>query len=268
MGNIHVITDAQGAVTHPQVQKITNADVIDALKKGLDDFWDKPSHYVFLCLIYPIVGVVLITWTSGGNALQLVYPLMAGFALLGPIAAIGLYEISRRREQNLDTSWRHALDVTKSPAIPAILAVGAMLVVLFVAWMYAAQALYQGIYGPSIPASIWAFAGDVLTTQQGWTLIIVGNAVGFVFALVVLCTTVIAFPLLLDRDVGAYAAIETSVRAVAANPVQMVFWGLIVAIALLIGSIPLLVGLAIVIPVLGHATWHLYRKLIKVPSSE
>ena len=263
MGNIHVITDAQGAVTHPQVRKITNEDVIDALRKGLDDFWDKPSHYVFLCLIYPVVGVVLLTWTSGGNALQLIYPLMAGFALLGPIAAIGLYEISRRRESNLDTSWRHALDVTKSPAIPAILAVGALLVVLFVAWMYAAQAIFQGVFGAEIPANIFDFARDVLTTQQGWALIIVGNAVGFIFAVVVLCTTVIAFPLLLDRDVGAYAAIETSIRAVAANPVQMVLWGLIVSFALLLGSLPLLVGLAIVMPVLGHATWHLYRKVVQ-----
>lgn len=262
MGNIHVITGSDGDVEHPQIRKISNEDVIDALRKGLDDFWDKPSHYVFLCLIYPIVGVVLITWTSGGNALQLVYPLMAGFALLGPIAAIGLYEISRRRELGLDTSWKHALDVTRSPAIPAILAVGALLVVMFVAWMYAAQAIYQSLYGQAAPASIWAFVGNVLSTQQGWTLIIVGNAVGFVFALVVLCTTVIAFPLLLDRDVGAYSAIETSIRAVAANPVQMVLWGLIVAITLLIGSIPLLVGLAIVMPVLGHATWHLYRKVI------
>ncbi len=267
MGNIHVITDAQGAVTHPQVRKITNADVIDALKKGLDDFWDKPSHYVFLCLIYPIVGVVLITWTSGGNALQLVYPLMAGFALLGPVAAIGLYEISRRRELGLDTSWRNALEVTKSPAIPAILAVGALLVVFFVAWMYAAQALYQLTYGDTIPASILDFVRDVLTTQRGWTLIIVGNAVGFVFAVVVLCTTVIAFPLLIDRDVGAYAAIETSIRAVFTNPVQMVLWGLIVSITLLIGSIPLLVGLAIIMPVLGHATWHLYRKVVQTPAS-
>ena len=263
MGNIHVITDAKGAVAHPQIRKITNADVIDALRKGLDDFWDKPSHYVFLCLIYPVVGFLLITWTSGGNALQLVYPLLAGFALLGPIAAIGLYEISRRRELNMDTSWRHALDVTKSPAIPAILAVGALLVVLFVAWMYVAQMLYQGIFGTTIPTNIFRFAEEVLTTQRGWTLILIGNAVGFIFAVVVLCTTVIAFPLLLDRDVGAFSAVDTSIRAVIANPVQMVLWGLIVAITLLIGSIPLLIGLAIIMPVLGHATWHLYRKVVQ-----
>lgn len=265
MANTHVVTDAKADMTHPQVNRITNADVFDALRKGIEDFREKPSHYVFLCLIYPVVGVVLLTWTSGGNALQLIYPLMAGFALLGPLAAIGLYEISRRREQNLDTSWIHALDVAKSPAIPGILGVGALLVVLFAAWIVAAQAIFQGLFGGAVPASILDFAREVLTTQRGWTLIIVGNAVGFVFAVVVLCATVIAFPLLLDRNVGGIAAIETSIQAVVTNPVQLILWGLIVAMALLIGSIPLLVGLAIVMPVLGHATWHLYRKLVPVP---
>ncbi len=263
MANIHVFNGAEETAAPVRVREVSFSDVLDALRLGLEDFWEKPSHYVFLCLIYPVVGVVLITWTSGGNALQLIYPLMAGFAILGPIAAIGLYEISRRREQHIDTSWRHALEVTKSPAVPAILAIGVMLVVLFIVWMFVAQALYQTIYGTTAPASFWGFFNDVFTTQRGWALIIFGNAVGLLFALIALCTTVIAFPLLLDRDVGAYAAVDTSIRVVRKNPLQMMFWGLIVAAALLIGTIPLLVGLAIVIPVLGHATWHLYRKVVE-----
>lgn len=267
MANFHILASAKGTVAHPKIRQIGIADVLDALRSGFDDFWDKPSHYVFLCLIYPIVGVILITWTSGGNALQLIYPLLTGFALLGPFAGIGLYEISRRRELGLDTSWKHALDVRKSPAIPSIMAVGVMLLALFLAWMLAAQALYGWLYGTQPPASITGFAADVLTTQAGWTLILLGNVIGFIFALIVLSTTVVAFPLLLDRDVGAYAAIETSARAVLANPVPMLLWGLIVALALLVGSLPLLVGLAIVIPVLGHSTWHLYRKVVQTPRS-
>lgn len=263
MGNARVVTDAEDPAAHPQIRKIAYADVMDALRLGLEDFREKPSHYVFLCLIYPVVGIVLLTWTSGGNALQLVYPLMAGFALLGPIAAIGLYEISRRRELHLDTSWRHALGVLRSPALRSILAVGGMLVVLFVIWMYAAQAIYQNIFGAAAPASMTTFMGDVLTTPQGWALILIGNAAGFVFALIALCTGVVAFPLLVDRNVGSIVAVETSMRAVAANPLPMILWGLIVAIALLVGSIPFLVGLAIVMPILGHATWHLYRKVVE-----
>jgi uncharacterized membrane protein len=264
MANFHVYAAGTSSnVQQPTIRRIGVSDVFDALHRGIEDFWDKPSHYVFLCLIYPIVGGFLITWTSGGNALQLIYPLMTGFALLGPFAAIGLYEISRRREQNLDTSWRHAFDVRKSPAMPAIAVLGFMLTVLFVAWLLTAQALYSYLYGDAAPASFTGFVQDVLTTQRGWTLIILGNLLGFLFALVVLSTTVIAFPLLLDRDVGAYAAVETSARAIIANPVPMLLWGLIVAVALVLGSIPLLVGLAVVLPVLGHSTWHLYRKVIE-----
>ncbi|MEI9429368.1 DUF2189 domain-containing protein [Mesorhizobium sp. Cs1299R1N3] len=264
MANFHVYAAGTGSkLEHPAIRRIGVADVFDALRRGFDDFWEKPSHYVFLCLIYPVAGIVLITWSSGGNALQLVYPLMTGFALLGPFAALGLYEISRRREQQLDASWRHAFDVRKSPAMPAIAALGVMLVVLFIAWLVTARALYGHLYGNAAPASFFGFIADVLTTQRGWTLIILGNLIGFLFALVVLSTTVVAFPLLLDRDIGAYAAVETSARAVMTNPVPLLLWGLIVAVALGLGSLPLLVGLAVVLPVLGHSTWHLYRKLIE-----
>ncbi len=134
---------------------------------------------------------------------------------------------------------------------------------LFLLWLFTAQSIYTRLFGDEAPASIGTFLRDVLTTSRGWTLILFGNAAGFIFAVVVLATTVVAFPLLLDRDVGAVAAIETSARAVMANPLQMALWGLIVAVLLVIGSIPLFAGLAVVIPILGHATWHLYRKVVE-----
>jgi uncharacterized membrane protein len=263
MAGFHVMADARGMLAQPTVRRITTSDLGDALRLGFEDFWARPSHYVFLCLIYPIVGLILTRWSTGGNAIHLIYPLMSGFALLGPLAAIGLYEISRRRELGLDTAWRHAFDVRHSPALPSIMVIGAMLVALFLVWLFTAQSIYTSLFGDQAPASIGGFLRDVLTTSRGWTLIVVGNAVGLVFAVVVLATTVIAFPLLLDRDAGAVAAIETSVRAVMMNPLQMAAWGLIVAVLLVIGSIPLFAGLAVVMPVLGHATWHLYRKLVE-----
>ncbi|MEO5757243.1 MAG: DUF2189 domain-containing protein [Mesorhizobium sp.] len=262
MAGFHVMADARGMHVQPTVRSITTADLGEALRLGFEDFWAKPSHYVFLCLIYPVVGLILTQWTSGSNAIQLIYPLMSGFALVGPFAAIGLYEISRRRELGMNTSWRHAFDVRHSPAVPSIAVIGIMLVALFLLWLYTAQSIYTGLFGDQPPASIGGFIHDVLTTGKGWTLILAGNAAGFIFAVVVLATTVVAFPLMLDRDVGVVSAIETSAKAVIANPLPMALWGLMVAVLLVIGSIPLFAGLAVVMPVLGHATWHLYRKVV------
>lgn len=263
MTAFHVMAGAEGTVAHPGIRKIGVSDVFDALSRGWADFREKPSHYVFLGLIYPIAGVVLAAWSSGANMLPLLYPLASGFALIGPVAAIGLYEISRRREAGMDTSWRHAFDVRHSPAMPSILAIAAMLFMLFVAWLVIAQALYGQMIAQEPPASLSAFLDGILHTEAGWNLIIVGNAVGFVFAVIVLSTVVVSFPLLLDRDVGAVSAVQTSIRATLVNPVPVAVWGLIVAAGLVIGSIPVFVGLAVVMPVLGHATWHLYRKLIE-----
>jgi uncharacterized membrane protein len=260
MAGFHVMADARGLHVQPMVRRIGIADLWDALSLGAQDFWAKPSHYVFLCLIYPVVGVILTQWSSGSNAIHLVYPLMTGFALVGPFAAIGLYEISRRRERGMASTWHHALDVRHSPALPSIAAVGAMLVALFLLWLYTAQSIYTGLFGDQPPASLTGFLQQVLTTE----LILLGNAAGLVFAVVALATTVVAFPLLLDRDVGAVAAIETSARVVLANPLPMAVWGVTVAVLLLVGSIPLLfAGLAVVMPILGHATWHLYRKVVQ-----
>ena len=263
MASFHVIAGASETLEHTKVRKISVSDLVDALKRGVDDFMVKPSHIVFLCMIYPVVGVVLAAWTSGNNALPLLFPLVSGFALIGPFAAIGLYEISRRREGGLDTSWNHAFEIRNSPALPSIAAVGIMLFVIFIAWLLTAQIFYQQLFGPAPPESISGFFNEIFATGRGWTLIVFGHAIGFVFAVIVLCTTVVAFPLLLDRDVGAYEAIHTSVRVVMANPVTMAIWGLMVAVGLIIGSLPLFAGLAVVLPILGHATWHVYRKAIE-----
>lgn len=249
------------------VHPIGVADVIDALKLGIADYMAKPSHYVFVVVIYPIIGLSLFIWASGNNALQLIYPLVTGFALLGPLAAVGLYEVSRRRELGLDASWIHAVRVWKSPAIPAILEISAFLLVLFLVWLYTAQLLYLWLYGSQDPASFTRFLADIVSTRKGWVLILMGNGIGFLFALVSLCTTVVTFPLLLDREVSAGAAIKTSVTAVLENPVPMLLWGFIVGVVLFLASLPFLVGLIVALPVLGHSTWHLYRKVVVHPDS-
>jgi uncharacterized membrane protein len=262
MAGFHVIAGAESRLVRPVVRKIDVSDVIDALRLGIADFNRRPSHYAFLCLIYPVAGIFLAVWSAGANLLPLLFPLMSGFALLGPLAALGLYEISRREERGGEPSWQDALEVFRSPALPSILAVGLMLLALFTAWLLVAQAIYTSSFGEAAPASLSAFVSDVLTTQEGRQMMLWGNLAGFVFAVFVLATTVVAFPLLLDRDVGAAAAVDASIRATLANPLPVALWGLIVAAMLAIGTIPVFAGLVVVMPVLGHSTWHLYRKLV------
>jgi uncharacterized membrane protein len=268
MPQAHVITGATDNAAAPQIRKIGFADLKYALARGLDDFLAMPSHAVFLCLIYPIIGIALARMAMGNNVLPLLFPIAAGFALVGPFAALGLYEMSRRREAGLDVSWKHALDVFRSPSIGAIAVLGLMLVTIFLVWVAVAQAIYVAYFGYTPAAAMSDFFHQVLTTPAGWGLIIVGNGVGFLFAVLALTLSVVSFPLLLDRDVGVATAILTSVRAVLANPVAMATWGLIVAALLAIGSLPVLLGLTVVLPVLGHATWHLYRRVVEPDDSD
>jgi uncharacterized membrane protein len=263
MANSHILVGANPA--RPVVRRISTSDVYYALGRGVADFSAVPSHAVFLCVIYPLLGILLIGITLGNSLslLPLAFPMAAGFALVGPLAAIGLYELSRRREAGLDTSSSHAFDVLRSPSLGAIIALGVLLMALFLIWLVVAEALYIAIFGYTVPDSIAQFVKDVLTTPRGWTLIVAGTGIGFLFAALVLAISAISFPLLLDRDVGAAVAVHTSLRVIAANPLPMALWGLIVAAALVIGSIPFFVGLTVVVPVLGHATWHLYRRTVE-----
>jgi uncharacterized membrane protein len=262
MTNFHVLVGQEAYPVIPVVRRIGPRDIWEALGKGIGDFRAMPSHLVFLGLIYPICGIAIAYITSQQNALPLIFPLVSGFALIGPFAAIGLYEISRRRELGLNVSWAYAFNVVRSPSIPSIVALGLLLLVIFISWLVAAQWLYASLFGPLPPASYVEFLKEVVSTQRGWMLIGFGGFIGFCFAVVTLSISVVAFPLLLDRDAGAAEAVATSVRAVWENPGTMALWGVTVTTFLLIGSLPLFIGLAIVVPILGHATWHLYRKVV------
>jgi uncharacterized membrane protein len=267
MANLHALTGAGETPAYPVVRKIEFADLKDAVEKGIADFTAMPTHVIPLCVIYPIVGLLLFRMTFGYDVLPLLFPIAAGFALIGPFAAVGLYELSRQREQGVEVSWTHAFAVVRNPSLDSILALGFALMIIFVIWLGTAAILYKSLFGYGWPHSLEQFFSDVFTTRTGWTLIILGNGIGFVFAALVLTISVVSFPLLLDRDVGAGVAVHTSIRAVLLNPLVMGAWGLFVAVALLIGSLPFLIGLAVVMPVLGHSSWHLYRKIVEPDSS-
>lgn len=252
----------------PEVHRITIADLQAALARGFDDFTACRTDVIALFAVYPLIGLVLARLTFGYDMLPLLFPLAAGFALIGPVAAVGLYQMSRAREQGAEVNWAHAFSVVQSPRFGAIVVLGLLLLGVFVTWLIVAQAIYMVTLGPAPPVSFGAFLSDVFTTAAGWTMIVVGLAVGALFAIFVLTISVVSFPLLLDRDVGLPTAMATSIRAVAANPGPMLVWGLIVAIGLALGMLPLFLGLAVVVPVLGHATWHLYRTVVKPAEAE
>ena len=249
-----------GAVPVPR--HIDFADLRAALRDGVDDFKALRTDVIFLCVLYPLAGLVLGNLVLGGRFFELAFPLAAGFALLGPVFAAGLYEMSRQRETSVTVTWATAFDVFRSPAAPSIMALGLVLVGLFAAWVAAAEFIYNATLGPGQPASIGAFLTALFNTGGGTALMVFGIGVGFCFAAAVLSLSVISFPLMLDRHVGVRQAVRISLRVMRENPVTMAAWGLIVATLLVAGSLPFLIGLALVFPVLGHATWHLYRRIL------
>ena len=247
----------------PRIRRISLADLRYALARGIDDFAAFRSDVVFLVFVYPLAGLVLARLAFGYDLLPLLFPLASGFALIGPIAAVCLYEMSRRREAGAEeVGWADAFAVFRSPAIGSIVLFGLLLLAIFAVWIGVASTIYDLTLGPKPPVSAAAFVHDVFATEPGWTMIGLGIGIGFLFAVAVLAISIVSVPLLLDRDVGLFAAIGASLRAVLANPGPLAVWGMIVAGALVLGTAPLFLGLVFVMPVLGHATWHLYRRLV------
>jgi uncharacterized membrane protein len=246
----------------PAVRRITRHDLFQSLREGLGDMAAVRDDVVFIGVIYPLAGLILANLAFRYELLPMLFPLASGFALLGPVAAIGLYEISRRRERGEPVSWATGLRVLSSPAMGSILGLGSILLILFFAWLTLAYGIYAVTLGPAPPASAAAFFEQVFGTPAGWAMIAVGVGVGAIFAAVAFAIGVISFPLLLEHDVGMATAISTSFKAVATNPGIMALWGLIVAGLLVLGSLPALAGLIVVMPMLGHATWRLYRRVV------
>ncbi len=255
-------TDVDGALAPPQVRRISFADLREALVRGFNDFAAFRDDVLFICLLYPVAGFVIAEATSNAGLLPLIFPLFAGFALIGPFAAVWLYEMSRRRERGESVSWVEGFKSFASPAAASIFKLGLLLIGIFAVWLATAMKIYTATVGREMPSSMASFVSDVFTTSVGWTLIFVGVGIGFLFALAVLSISVVSFPLLLDRRVSLTTAIATSIRAMRVNPAPMLAWGFIVAASVVAGMIPAMIGLIVALPVLGHATWHLYRKVV------
>ena len=246
----------------PVIRRIDTEDLREALRLGLADFAALRTDVMAACAIYPVIGVALIWAAFHQNALPLVFPLISGFLLVAPAAALGLYEMSRRREAGLPASWGDAFAVLRSPRIGAMLVLSVGLFALFLTWLVVAHLIFLMTLGPDLPASVAVFLSDVFTTPAGWAMMLIGIAVGFVFAAVTLAGMVVTFPMLVDRPVGLPLAIVTSLRVTRRNPAAVVVWGAMMAGLMVLGALPFILGLAVVLPVLGHASWHLYRRAV------
>ena len=245
------------------VRRIGTRDLYAALREGWADFTAMRGEILLIAALYPAVGLLAAAMASDRDLLPLLFPLVAGLTLLGPAVASGFYELARRRERGDDPGWRHFLDVVRSPSIVSIGALTVVLLAAFLLWLSAAWSIYAATLGPEAPASAGSFVRDLFGTAEGWRLIVLGNLAGLAFAAFVLAFSVVSFPMLVDRRVSAISAVQTSFRATRRNPGAVGLWGLIVAGLLAIGSIPLFVGLIVVLPWLGYSTWHLYRRLVE-----
>jgi uncharacterized membrane protein len=244
------------------IRTITNDDLRFALGQGLDDFLTMRGDILIAGLVYTLVGLAAVVMTTNRPLIPFLFPIVAGVGLLGPVAAVGFYELARRREDGHRSNWSHFFDVLKRPAADDMGIVAGLLMLVFFLWLLAAGALYAFLFGWATPTSIMGFLTAVLTTPRGWALIVLGAAIGAAFGWAVLSLSVASMPMLVDCDVSASEAVSASWRAAHANKRLMLKWGLIVAGLLVLGIAPLFVGLAFVLPWLGYSTWHLYTRLI------
>ncbi len=251
-----------GAEAAPEIRPLGREDLRAALRAGIADMATFRSDVVFVCLLYPLVGAALTVVALQGNLVQLLFPLLSGFALVGPVAALGLYEMSRRRERGEENGWSAYLEVLRSPRFGGILALSVVHLVIFMVWIMTANLIYAATLALEPPVSPAEFASAVFGTTGGWVMIVLGCGIGFLFACLVLAMSVVSFPLMLDRDVGVVTAVLTSLRVARENTGAVGAWGLTVAVLLALGTLPAMIGLVVVMPLLGHATWHLYRRAV------
>lgn len=263
------------AIAHPthltpasddiSIRKIGLHDLRIALAQGWDDFLAKRGDLVFLGFIYPVIVLLAVMSASQMSILPLIFPLVAGSVLLGPAFASGFYELARRREAGLDARWRHYFDVIRKPGSSAMIDLTCVTTMLFIGWLAMAWLIYHVTLekqGPEVVSSVSAFLNAAISTAEGWQMVIIGNLVGLGFAIVTLAASVVSFPMVVDKPVSWGVALRTSFRVAWHNPITVAAWGLIVVALLILGSIPALVGLAVVLPVLGYATWHLYTRAV------
>src|SRR5215475_7708228 len=245
----------------PVVRSVAVTDIAEALVEGLRDFQALPLYGLAFGALYAVGGIAIILCLAAFGMAYLAYPLAAGFALIGPFVAIGLYEVSRRRETGQPVSFSAIWSTIRSRSEIGWMALVTLFV--FLAWMYQVWLLISLLLGPYASFStLQEFMTVIFTTKEGLLFLAIGNAVGALLSQILFSLTVVSFPLLLEHEVDFVTAMVTSVRAVVTSPLPMIGWAAVIVILLIVSALPYFLGLIVTLPVLGHATWHLYRRLV------
>ncbi len=249
----------------PQIRELTAKDIRGALMQGLSDFAHAPHYGLFFGGVFALAGLAIVLALTRWNMSWMIYPFAIGFPLIGPFAAAGLYEVSRRLEVGRPLVWSEVLSVVWAQRSRELSWMAFVMLFVFWMWMYQVRLLIALFLGRMSFATLEKFMTVLLTTEQGWIFLAVGHVFGAALSLVLFAVTVVSIPLLLDRDVDFVTAMITSVKAVISSPVPMIGWGILVTLSMLLACVPFFLGLLIVLPVLGHATWHLYRRAVLPP---
>ncbi|MEM9783734.1 MAG: DUF2189 domain-containing protein [Pseudomonadota bacterium] len=245
----------------PEVRAATWQDLNDALAAGISDLKAQPTISLSVGAIYAFGGILILYMLDAGGLRALAFPMMAGFALIAPFVAVIFYEISRRREMGLGFGWGDIPVMVADTARKQILYQGFAMLFWLAFWVHIGWmqfALFMGVRAERF----WEVAGEMVTTQHGIAFLVIAHVSGAFFAGVAYCMSVITFPLLLDRDIDCVSAMIASFRTVLAAPKVMFAWAALLAVALAGASLPFFLGLIVVLPLLGHASWHLYRRLV------
>jgi uncharacterized membrane protein len=245
----------------PEIAELDFSDLKVAFSKGLSDFRSAPVYGIVFSSIFTALGIVMylqfVVWQSDIS----IVPLAAGFPLIGPFIAVGMYEVSRLIERGETISWLTVLQAIYAERKRQIPSIAFVVLFIFLIWVYMAHLVFALSFGLKPLTNVMS-STDILLTQEGITMLLLGSVVGGFLSFVLFSITVIGIPLLVDREIDVVTAMITSFSLVLNNLVVMVAWGAIVGFLLVIAMIPMFIGLVIVLPVLGHATWHLYKLAI------
>ena len=249
----------------PRINDLTAQDISHALSAGFADFLARPVMSGFFGVFYAVFGLAFVWCLVWLGQIWMIIPAIIGFPLVAPFAAAGLYEMSRRRQKDTPFGWAEILTVMADQRKRELGWMAFVTLFIFWVWMYQVRLWLALILQNTSFSDFSGFLNIVFFTPQGWTFLAVGTCVGALLSAVLFTVTVIAMPMLLDRETNFVSAMITSVNAVKQNPVVMLTWAAIISVTILLSLVPAFLGLIFTLPILGHTTWHLYQRAIEYP---